>query len=249
MKTRNIIFSACFILLLFLPQSECFSQFDPGIPDTVSFGEPIINLTGPPYQGTMTLPISVFNDEAVAQIDIPLRWTGPLSCDSGKFVGERPQYFLNSYFSYNNQERWIVGSAIAGVPVEPYHIPPGQGDFLYVYFSIPDTGFVSIDTFSMFGFLYLRIMDTLGMDIIPHFNPIQIHIQPALSGDVNHDGQVDIGDIVFLINYLFKHSIAPDPIESGDVNGDCVVDVGDVVYLINYLFKNGAVPQSGCDSP
>jgi len=68
-------------------------------------------------------------------------------------------------------------------------------------------------------------------------------------GDVNNDGQVDIGDVVYLVNYLFKHSIAPEPIESGDVNGDCVVDVGDVVYLINYLFKNGALPQSGCSTP
>lgn len=65
-------------------------------------------------------------------------------------------------------------------------------------------------------------------------------------GDVNNDGQVDIGDVVFLVNYLFKHSIAPEPIEYGDVNGDCEVDVGDVIYLINFLFKNGTVPQSGC---
>ncbi|MFH1335550.1 MAG: dockerin type I domain-containing protein [Candidatus Zixiibacteriota bacterium] len=65
-------------------------------------------------------------------------------------------------------------------------------------------------------------------------------------GDVNKDGQVDIGDIIFLINYLFKNSIAPEPIESGDVNGDCAVDIGDVVFLINYLFKNGPVPQDGC---
>ncbi len=246
MKTRYLILSACFILLLFLPQSECFSQFDTGIPDTVRFGEATINLTEPPYQGTVILPITVFNDEALAEIDIPLTWNGPISCDSGKFVGERPQYFLNSYFNFNNQERWVVGTAIAGEPVEPYHIPPGQGEFLNIYFTIQDTGYVSIDSFSMFGFLHLSFVDTLGMVIIPHFSPIQIHIQPPLSGDVNKDGQVDIGDVVFLVNYLFKHNIAPEPIESGDVNGDCVVDVGDVIYLINYLYKGSSPPQEGC---
>ncbi len=68
-------------------------------------------------------------------------------------------------------------------------------------------------------------------------------------GDVNNDGQVDIGDVVYMVNYLFKHSIAPEPIELGDVNGDCEVNIGDVVYLINYLFKDGALPKSGCSSP
>jgi hypothetical protein len=64
-----------------------------------------------------------------------------------------------------------------------------------------------------------------------------------LCGDVNKDGVVDIGDVVYLINYLFKSGPAPVPIlKSGDTNCDGVVDVGDVVYLINYLFKNGTEP-------
>jgi hypothetical protein len=246
MKTRNLIFSACFILLFFLPQNECFSQIDPGIPDTVSFGEPVIHLTGPPYQGTMLLPIYVFNDEVLAQVDIPFKWTGPISCDSGELVRELAPNSVQEYFSFNNQERWVVESVVVTWTDEPTWIPPGQGGFHNIYFSIQDTGYVSIDTLSMFGFLRLRMVDTLGMVIIPHFTSLQIHIQPLLPGDVNKDGQVDIGDIIFLINYLFKHSIAPEPIESGDVNGDCEVDVGDVVYLVNYFFKNGPVPQSEC---
>jgi len=47
-----------------------------------------------------------------------------------------------------------------------------------------------------------------------------------IPGDVNYDGKVDVGDVVFLINYLFRESTIPEPIESGDTNGDCLVDVG-----------------------
>jgi C1A family cysteine protease len=67
-------------------------------------------------------------------------------------------------------------------------------------------------------------------------------------GDATGDKVVDVGDVVHLINYLFKGGPAPNPLAAGDVTGpgDCVVDVGDVVYLINYLFKNGPVPQQGC---
>ena len=77
-----------------------------------------------------------------------------------------------------------------------------------------------------------------------------IHISPwDYRGDVNvpnGDGVVDIGDVVYLINYLFKHGPVPVPFIEGDTNCDGNIDVGDVVILINYLFKNGPVPKC-CD--
>jgi hypothetical protein len=58
---------------------------------------------------------------------------------------------------------------------------------------------------------------------------------------VNGDGQVNVGDAFYLINYLFASG--PAPVCSGDVNGDTQVNVGDVFYLINYLFAGGPPPQ------
>ncbi len=65
-----------------------------------------------------------------------------------------------------------------------------------------------------------------------------------ICGDANGDELVDVGDVVYLINYLFKGGPAPIPWEAGDANSDGMVDVGDVVYLINYLFKGGPAPCS-----
>ncbi len=33
----------------------------------------------------------------------------------------------------------------------------------------------------------------------------------TVSGDCNEDGVVDLGDVVYLINYLYKDGTAPDP--------------------------------------
>jgi hypothetical protein len=63
------------------------------------------------------------------------------------------------------------------------------------------------------------------------------------SGDVNGDGFIDAGDVVFLINYLYTSGPAPEPVELGDVNCDGEVDAGDAIFLINYLFRNGPVPS------
>ncbi|MGB7061293.1 MAG: lectin like domain-containing protein [Candidatus Zixiibacteriota bacterium] len=64
-------------------------------------------------------------------------------------------------------------------------------------------------------------------------------------GDVNADGIVDVGDVVYLVSYLYKSGPPPEcePInECGDVNLDDIVDVGDVLYLVNYLYRNGPSP-------
>ena len=70
---------------------------------------------------------------------------------------------------------------------------------------------------------------------------------PYVPGDANGDGIVSVEDVVFLINYLYKEGISPNPFGSGDPNADCIVDVADIVYLLNYLFKIGPAPQNGCN--
>jgi len=66
-----------------------------------------------------------------------------------------------------------------------------------------------------------------------------------LPGDANNDGVVNILDITFLINYLYKLGPAPDCPVEGDTNGDCVINILDVTYLINYLYKGGPLPICG----
>ncbi len=69
-------------------------------------------------------------------------------------------------------------------------------------------------------------------------------IWPHYCGDANTDGLVDVGDIIFLINYFFLMGSPPDPPMAGDVNLNGEIDVGDVIYLINYLFLGGTPPCS-----
>jgi len=63
-----------------------------------------------------------------------------------------------------------------------------------------------------------------------------------ICGDANRDQLLDLGDVLHLINYLYKGASAPLPTEAGDCNRDENVDLGDVLHLINYLYKNGPPP-------
>jgi hypothetical protein len=81
---------------------------------------------------------------------------------------------------------------------------------------------------------------------VPNYVPSQKMVDVSYAcGDANQDAVIDAGDLVYLINYLYKDGPAPNPMEVGDVNLDSVVDIGDVVFLLNYLYKSGAIPCSG----
>jgi hypothetical protein len=75
-------------------------------------------------------------------------------------------------------------------------------------------------------------------------------VSQATCGDANNDGKIDVGDIIYLINFLFKGPSYPAPVPQyccGNANGDGLCTVGDVVYLINYLFKGGSAPGGCCE--
>jgi hypothetical protein len=67
-----------------------------------------------------------------------------------------------------------------------------------------------------------------------------------ICGDANGDRFVNVGDAVFLINYIFRSGAPPDPECTGDANGDGQVNVGDAVNLINYIFRGGEPPAEIC---
>jgi hypothetical protein len=63
-----------------------------------------------------------------------------------------------------------------------------------------------------------------------------------VAGDANCDGEVNVGDVVYIINYVFRGGPAPVPYMAGNANGDAEVNIGDAVYLINYIFNGGPPP-------
>ncbi len=93
--------------------------------------------------------------------------------------------------------------------------------------------------------VFVQADDYLGK---PVFRCAKAGLFPTyVFGDGTGDSVVDVADVVFLINYLYRGGNAPNPYGRGDCNRDCQVDVADVVYLINFLYRAGAAPLKGCD--
>jgi len=63
-----------------------------------------------------------------------------------------------------------------------------------------------------------------------------------ICGDSDNNGKLNLLDVVYTINYLYKGGPAPDVPASVDANGDLSMNLLDVIYLINYLYKGGLEP-------
>jgi len=65
-------------------------------------------------------------------------------------------------------------------------------------------------------------------------------------GDANNDGHINMLDITFVINFLYKNGMPPSDLDYADPNGSCHINALDVTYLIAYLYKGGPAPVAGC---
>ena len=77
-------------------------------------------------------------------------------------------------------------------------------------------------------------------------NTVELSTLTILCGDATNNGVIDVGDVVYLIKYLFRSGpLSQSTLCAGDCNGDGNVDVSDIVFFVNYLFRSGPT-SSGC---
>ncbi|MAW78557.1 MAG: hypothetical protein CMJ95_14410 [Planctomycetes bacterium] len=96
------------------------------------------------------------------------------------------------------------------------------------------------------------VVDTLEITLVSQANPNmldQIVTETTVStgeflrADANSDNNVDIGDAIKILEYLFLVSQV-DCLVSMDVNDDEGVDVADAINLLAILFNGGAIPPA-----
>jgi len=129
-----------------------------------------------------------------------------------------------------------------GWPAGYPSIPPEEGILIKVNFrldaSVPAGIAVPItfETNEDWGH-YNAYTDTTGLTFVQPSTVSGWIYTDVISGDANSDGIVDVADLVYLINYLYRGKWPPSPESLGDFTQDGEVDVSDVVALINYLFR------------
>jgi hypothetical protein len=63
-----------------------------------------------------------------------------------------------------------------------------------------------------------------------------------ICGDVNNDTNINLLDITYLINYIYRGGAPPLFPNSANVNNDAHINILDITYLINYVYRGGPDP-------
>jgi hypothetical protein len=69
-------------------------------------------------------------------------------------------------------------------------------------------------------------------------------LAPFVRGEVNGDADLNIGDPVTILLFLFSDTTTVDCMDAADTDDSGVVDITDAVYLLGYLFIGGPAPPA-----
>ncbi len=139
----------------------------------------------------------------------------------------------------------LIGTSLGGfgseVNLSHSQFPSGvSGQFLPDHLIPTDTSIFRISATSeaVSGVYSITVTATGGG--ITH--EMELTFNVLIRGDCNRNGVVDVGDVIYLINYAYKDGPLPVPKASGDVNCDGLLNIGDIIYLLNYLYRGGPAP-------
>ncbi len=92
--------------------------------------------------------------------------------------------------------------------------------------------------------IHSHLSDPTGkwIDSVEFFNGSVYVPGLCVYGDANANGTVNLSDIIYLVNYVFKGGIPPCPEKAGDANRNGVVNLPDIIFLVNHVFKGGPAP-------
>ncbi|MFH1374405.1 MAG: hypothetical protein ABII79_11475 [bacterium] len=154
------------------------------------------------------------------------------------------------------------GRRTAGETWRSFTIGTEYGDSLYLYqqsflpegwsYVVSDSGWVPTPTEYWVGVSHDNAVgcEDTGRVIFYAYNDADEYAGNAeiivyamgRRGDPDNSGDINVGDLTYLVSYLFQGGLPPVIIETGDTNNDKSIDVADLTYLVAYLFQGGAPP-------
>ncbi|MFH1374763.1 MAG: putative Ig domain-containing protein [bacterium] len=88
----------------------------------------------------------------------------------------------------------------------------------------------------------VRVTDS-DMPAASDVQHLSIAVAPAICGDIDGSSDdPDVGDLTYLVAYLFQSGEAPPVLDAANVDGSSSINVGDLTYLVAYLFQGGPAP-------
>ncbi|MFN0060140.1 MAG: LamG domain-containing protein [Planctomycetota bacterium] len=136
-------------------------------------------------------------------------------------------------------------------------LPPGEPVFGTLQIAGGSTVGLNVDVFAedhdafrMYDLVLEADLDGDGVPETASSVIIETSVEPPVAtpelrrADCNHDANLNIGDPVYTLAYLFSGGTLPPCEDSCDSNDDGQINIGDPVFTLTYLFSAGPAPPA-----
>jgi sugar lactone lactonase YvrE len=199
-------------------------------------------LIAPQINGTVgsqiVIPIYIRNNAPLKRIVIPFNYSGDvvLRCDSITTTGCQTSGFTKNLNPFDDTNKKLALTLSDG------NLEPGRNLVANAYMTILSysgtrTTALTFNTVSIYQ---------------PRFTWNNLYYTPDLSagtvigyvcGDANGDSKINLLDISYIINALYRGGPKPNPLQAADVNHDGKMNLLDISYIINFLYHSGSAPS------
>ncbi len=193
------------------------------------------------------ISVNLKNSQPLDRITIPFTYggSGLIDFDSIAF-GDRTSYF--DEIKYVHQDSYIRRYTVQLSNDLQGSTPPldtGYGEVMRIYFSTDAYALGGVGDFvDTTNSSYQLSLRSEYMTYEPRFYDGNIVMNPILRGDANYTQEINVSDLVFLVNYVFKSGPHPVTIQSGDATSDLIILVSDLTFMVDYIFKGGPPPAT-----
>ena len=218
-------------------------QYIAVVADTLTF------VSDSAYAGqSAMMSINLKNTQWLDTIIIPVSYPTGMNIilDSARLGSRTAQFELIQELYRNNTAHEVLLELVAdnggGAPL----LSPGAGEIARLYFTLDSLAAPSatcaVDTAIVDG----RGPNLANMKVkyAPSANEGTVKSRYVRRGDANNNGAINVLDVTYLINYLYKGGPKPITIAGGDANSSLSINVLDVTFLINFLYKGGIPPAN-----
>jgi C1A family cysteine protease len=199
----------------------------------------------------IALEVYATNTMPLNQLTIPVEYSGPVDLvyDSFSTAGCRTEAFqVQTPLYLSGEDKQVTINLAAVSDSTETVLEPGEGNILKLFFHINGASAKGAQTeiaFGGYGSYTPEFTGDLG-SYQPYIRNGVITYDGCcigIRGNVDASGDIDITDLVYLVNFMFKDGPAVPCYEEGDLNGSGgQIDIADLVYLVNFMFKQGPEP-------
>jgi hypothetical protein len=182
-------------------------------------------------QAQFRIDLTVYDDPARAGVALYLQYTNQDSTGPGDIP--------NTFYPQDTADTRILG---------------GTGEWIVLSWEVFDAGFRSFQQ----GTSDFRIGTADGsricadrVDVVFTGGEVEPQKPVFHRGDANGDGQINITDGIFILNFLFLGGPSSTCLEASNPNDDATINITDGIYVLNFLFLGGPAPAlpGPVDSP